>query len=79
MLGWTADDVALGTVSKADLDGPLGEAAFGLALNEVVGPVESVFGQHLLTVDRINEGGNQSLDDVKDQSAPRCVMRRPSI
>ena len=73
MLGWTADDVALGTVSKADLDGPLGEAAFGLALNEVVGPVESVFGQHLLTVSKINEGGNQSLEDVSD--AIRTTLR----
>ena len=73
MLGWTADDVALGTVSKADLDGPLGEAAFGLALNEVVGPVESVFGQHLLSVSKINEGGNQSLEDVSD--AIRTTLR----
>jgi peptidyl-prolyl cis-trans isomerase D len=73
MLGWTADDVALGTVSKADLDGPLGEAAFGLALNEVVGPVESVFGQHLLTVSKINEGGNQSLEDVSN--AIRTTLR----
>mgnify|MGYP001357473843 FL=1 len=73
MLGWTADDVALGTVSKADLDGPLGEAAFGLALNEVAGPVESVFGQHLLTVSKINEGGNQSLEDVSD--AIRTTLR----
>ena len=73
MLGWTADDVALGTVSKADLDGPLGEAAFGLALNEVVGPVKSVFGQHLLTVSKINEGGNQSLEDVSD--AIRTTLR----
>ena len=73
MLGWTADDVALGTVSKADLDGPLGEAAFGLALNEVAGPVESVFGQHVLTVSKINEGGNQSVEDVSD--AIRTTLR----
>ena len=66
MLGWTGDDVALGAVSKADLDESLGEAAFALALNEVVGPVKSVFGQHLLTVDKINEGGNQSLADVSN-------------
>ena len=73
MLGWTADDVALGTVSKADLDGPLGEVAFGLTLNEVAGPVESAFGQHLLTVNKINEGGNQSLEDVRD--AIRTTLR----
>ena len=35
MLGWAAEDVALGEVSKANLDGPLGEAAFELAKDEV--------------------------------------------
>lgn len=71
MLGWTEDDVALGRLSKADLDGPLGEAAFGLNLNEIVGPVESVFGKHILTVDKINEGGSQSLEDVRDSILSR--------
>ncbi len=66
MLGWTTDDVALGVVSKGNLDGPLGNAAFELAVDEVFGPVESAFGHHILVVDHINEGGNQSLDDVRD-------------
>ncbi len=66
MLGWTGDDVTLGAVSKAALDKSLGEAAFTMGLNEVVGPIGSVFGQHLLTVDKINEGGSQSLADVTD-------------
>jgi len=66
MLGWTEDDTRLGMVSQSDLDEPLGEAAFSLAQDEIAGPVETAFGQHLLLVDEINEGGKQSLADVSD-------------
>ena len=66
MLGWTDDDTNLGSVTKNDLDGPLGEAVFAAPVNELTGPVESVFGHHLLIIEKIDEGGSQSLADVSD-------------
>ena len=66
MLGWTNDDTTLGSVTKSDLDGPLGEAAFSAGVNELTGPVESVFGHHLLIIEKIDAGGSQSLADVSD-------------
>lgn len=66
VLGWTADDVNLGTVAKSALDSSIGDAAFAAEPGTVVGPVESIFGHHLLLVDEINEGSEANLDEVRD-------------
>ena len=66
LLGWTEDDITLGLVTKADLEGAVGEAVFGAASGELAGPAESVFGVHLLVVDDIIPGGETALDEVRD-------------
>ena len=66
LLGWTEDDITLGLVTKADLEGAVGEAVFGAASGELAGPAESVFGVHLLFVDDIIPGGETALDEVRD-------------
>ena len=66
MLGWSADDVTLGTLRKGDLDEALSDAAFGAGVGKITKPVDSAFGVHLLIVDKINEGGNQTLEDVSN-------------
>ena len=66
LLGWTEDDITLGLVTKADLEGAVGEAVFGAASGELAGPAESVFGVHLLFVDDIIPGSETALDEVRD-------------
>ncbi len=66
LLGWTEDDITLGLVTKADLEGAVGEAVFGAASGELAGPAKSVFGVHLLFVDDIIPGGETALDEVRD-------------
>jgi len=66
LLGWTNDDVTLGLVRKGELDEILGEAAFAANPGDFVGPIETVFGQHVLSIDAVNAGGEQSLEDVSD-------------
>ena len=66
LLGWTNDDVTLGLVRKGELDEILGEAAFAANAGDFVGPIETVFGQHVLSIDVVNAGGEQSLEDVSD-------------
>ena len=65
MLNWTEADTDLGTVTKSALDPALADVAFATATGTPAGPVETAFGQHILVVDAITEGGAAKLDDVK--------------
>lgn len=67
LLNWTQDDISLGTLSADALDAALAEAAFGAAKGDVVGPVESVFGYHVLQVNDVIAGSEATLADVKDR------------
>jgi len=64
LLNWTADDVNLGTLSRASLDDALGGAAFDAEVGKAIGPVESIFGQHVLLDDEINAGSSATFEDV---------------
>ena len=66
MLGWSTADVALGLLAKADLDDAVATAAFSIGSGEFIGPVESAFGFHVLTVDEIVPGEDANLDDVRE-------------
>ena len=66
MLGWSEDDIMLGLVTRSDLEGTVGDAVFEAGAGEVAGPAESVFGVHLMVVDDIVEGGETSLDEVRE-------------
>ena len=67
MLDWTDSDTNLGTVTAASLDGALVGPAFAAEAGAVVGPVQTAFGFHLLSIDTITAGGVTQLDDVRDQ------------
>ena len=69
MLNWTETDTDLGTVTKSALDPALADAAFATATGTPSGPVETAFGQHILVVDAITEGGPAQLEDVKAKIA----------
>jgi len=57
----------LGTVSKAELGlENLGDAAFGIGVNEVTAPVQTPLGWHILRVTGIEPGSVKSFDEVKD-------------
>ena len=66
LLGWTESDVSLGDVTKSDLDIAFGDAVFAAEPGAVVGPIQTAFGYNLAVVDAISEGGQQTLDDVRD-------------
>ena len=53
MLNWTENDVMLGTVTRDGLDGAIADAVFDVNVNVASGPIETLFGHHLLIVDGI--------------------------
>ena len=67
MLEWTDADTNLGTVTEASLDGALVGPAFAAEAGAVVGPVQTAFGFHLLSIDTITAGGVTQLNDVREQ------------
>ena len=67
MLEWTDADTNLGAVTEASLDGALVGPAFAAEAGAVVGPVQTAFGFHLLSIDTITAGGVTQLDDVREQ------------
>ena len=67
MLNWTDNDVKLGSVTRDGLDAAIADAAFNANINVVTGPVETLFGHHIMIVDEITEGGNATLDDVRGE------------
>ena len=67
LLGWNNADTDLGTVTRAALDGDLATAAFAADEGAIVGPLQTAFGFHLLSVDKINAGGVTQLEDVSEQ------------
>ncbi len=66
LLEWSIDDVTLGTVGRGDFEDDVADAVFDGAAGEIVGPVESAFGFHVLIVDGVNEGGEVALEDVRE-------------
>ena len=64
-LGWTSDDIALGTLRQDAIAADLADAAFAADEGDVVGPIETAFGFHILAVDEIIAGGDASFEDVK--------------
>ena len=69
LLNWTDADTNLGTVTQAALDGDLATAAFAADAGAIVGPLQTAFGFHLLSIDKITAGGVTRLQDVRDEIA----------
>ncbi|HEX7061343.1 MAG TPA: SurA N-terminal domain-containing protein [Woeseiaceae bacterium] len=57
----------LGLVLKSQMPGPLGDAIFAAQKGEIVGPVESEFGFHIVRVDDVQPGGPLPLADVRGE------------
>ncbi|MGI9261207.1 MAG: peptidyl-prolyl cis-trans isomerase [Woeseiaceae bacterium] len=58
---------ALGAVMHSQMPGALGDAIFSMNDNEVVGPVRSEFGFHVIRLDAIVAGGPLPLDQVRGE------------
>ncbi len=56
----------LGCFTQDRMVAPFAEAAFAASVDEVVGPVETQFGYHLIKVYERREAGAQPLDEVRD-------------
>ena len=67
ILNWSDADTNLGTVSQAALDGDLAAAAFAADAGTILGPLQTAFGFHLLSIDTITVGGMTQLEDVRDE------------
>ncbi len=66
--GQSADSIALGEITKADLpDAALAEAAFALPAPGVTAPIKTAFGWHLLRVVGITPGVEADFATVKPQ------------
>ena len=57
----------LGCLGKGETVPPFEEAAFAAEQGEIVGPVETEFGYHLIEVTEIREEQTQPLDEVETQ------------
>ncbi len=66
----------LGTFGRGQMVPPFEEAAFGASPGELVGPVETSFGVHLIEVLGRTEGGTQPLDEVATSIRNRLALER---
>jgi len=67
LLNWTDADTNLGNITESALDGDLAGPAFAADAGSVVGPLQTAFGFHLLSIDEITAGGVTALADVRAQ------------
>ncbi len=65
--GSKAQGGELGWFPKERMDPKFGEAAFAAAPGQVVGPIRSQYGYHLIKVEGRREAGTTPLDEVKSQ------------
>lgn len=56
----------LGTFKKETMVAPFADKAFSMKAGEISEPVRTQFGWHIIKVEKVNEGGTKSLDEVKD-------------
>ena len=54
----------LGIMLQSQMPGPLGDAIFSMGKGEIVGPVKSDFGFHIVRLDEIISGGPLPFDEV---------------
>jgi peptidyl-prolyl cis-trans isomerase D len=69
--------VSLGTVTRDELPVPeLAEAAFAAPQGGVTAPVRSPFGWHVLRVDSVTPGAQQSFDEVRNRLREEIGLER---
>ncbi|MFQ5970694.1 MAG: SurA N-terminal domain-containing protein [Alphaproteobacteria bacterium] len=69
-----AAPVPLGRVVAGELLPELAEPAFSASKGDVVGPIESPLGWHLLRVNAVSDGEVLSLDDVRDELSASLAL-----
>ncbi|HYI43121.1 MAG TPA: peptidyl-prolyl cis-trans isomerase [Sphingomicrobium sp.] len=78
--GLSAQDVTLGTQTRAQLTELAGQqvaaAAFGAAAGAVVGPVQSEFGWHVIKVESVNKQAGKSLQEARAEIATRLTAEK---
>lgn len=67
--GTKAQGGDLGWIGRGMLPGAFEDALFGMQVGEVRGPVRSDFGYHVLRLDELREGQEQSFDSVREELA----------
>lgn len=65
--GTAANGGDLGVLTRTQLPGELGGSIFSMAEGEIVGPIETDFGFHVVRLDRILERGPLPLDQVRGE------------
>ena len=66
----------LGFFGRGTMIGAFEDAAFGAAPGELVGPIRTNFGFHLIEVLEKQPGGSRSLDEVRDEIYSTLVAER---
>lgn len=75
--GFSAQDVALGEQTREQFAGAAGNAvasaAFGAKAGEVVGPVQSDLGWHVVKIESVRREGGRTLDQARDEIAAKLA------
>jgi peptidyl-prolyl cis-trans isomerase D len=65
--GTSSQGGSLGVVMQSQMPGALGDAIFSMEQGEILGPVTSDFGFHVIKLDEVIEGGPLPLDQVRGE------------
>lgn len=65
--GTAAQGGSLGTVVQSQMPGALGDAIFSMQKGDVLGPVRTDFGFHVIRLDDIQDGGALPLNEVQGE------------
>ena len=68
----------LGTITKGQTVKPFEDAVFSAKVGDIVGPVQTEFGFHIIQVESRTEPHLKSLDEVKAQIAPIVARQKGS-
>jgi peptidyl-prolyl cis-trans isomerase D len=66
----------LGWVGRGMLPGPFEDALYGMQVGEISSPVRSDFGYHVIRLDEIRAGTEQSFDAVREELVTEMRTRR---
>jgi peptidyl-prolyl cis-trans isomerase D len=73
--GTKAQGGDLGWIARDMLPGAFEDALFGMQTGEVRGPIRSDFGYHVIRMDELREGDEQSFEAVRDELAAEYRTR----
>jgi len=76
LAGQSADALHLGSLSRDEMPGALGQAAFALKPNGVTPPIKDAFGWHFLKLISVTPGKTAPFASVKDKLAGELAFNR---